>query len=124
LREIHSDILVSAIKELFIKANYYLSSDVMQKLNCYKKIEISEIGKEMLDRIVQNAELAAKNEIAICQDTGMSVLFIELGQDIHISGENINDAINEGVRQAYKEGYLRKSVVQDPLNRQNTGDKA
>lgn len=122
MREIQSDIIVLAVKELFIRANYYLSSDVLEKLNSYKNIEVSELGKEMLDKIIQNAGLAADNKIAICQDTGMSVLFIELGQDVHIVGKNLNDAINEGVRQAYNEGYLRKSVVKDPLTRQNTKD--
>lgn len=122
MREIHSDIIVSAVKELFIKANYHLSIDVLDKLKCYRKIEVSDIGQEMLDRIIQNAELAAEKEIAICQDTGIAVLFIELGQDVHVTGSNINDAVNEGVRQAYKEGYLRKSIVGDPLIRQNTGD--
>ncbi len=122
MREIFCDTIESAVKELFIRANYYLSSDVMEKLICYRKIEISEIGQEMLDRIIQNAELAAEKEIAICQDTGMCVLFVELGQDVHVVGKSINDAINEGVRQAYAEGYLRKSVVSDPLLRQNTGD--
>lgn len=122
MREVFCDTIESAVKELFIRANYYLSGDVLEKLNSYRKIEISEIGQEMLDRIIQNAELAAQNEIAICQDTGMCVLFVELGQDVHVVGKNLNDAINEGVRQAYNEGYLRKSVVSDPLLRQNTGD--
>lgn len=122
MREIHSDNIVSAVKELFIKANCYLSNDVLEKLNCYREIEVSEIGQEMLDRIVQNAGLAAKEEIPICQDTGMCVLFVELGQDVHVVGQSINDAINEGVRRAYAEGYFRKSVVSDPLNRINTGD--
>jgi fumarate hydratase subunit alpha len=122
LREIDSEIIEKAVKELFINANYYLGEDILEKLKCYRKLEISEIGQEMLDRVIENAELAAKNEIAICQDTGMSVLFVELGQDVHVHGKSISDAINEGVRQAYSEGYLRKSVVRDPLIRKNTGD--
>ncbi|MDF2520666.1 MAG: fumarate hydratase [Clostridia bacterium] len=122
MREIDSEIIEKAVKELFINANYYLGEDILEKLKCYRKLEISEIGQEMLDRVIENAELAAKNEIAICQDTGMSVLFVELGQDVHVHGKSISDAINEGVRQAYSEGYLRKSVVRDPLIRKNTGD--
>jgi fumarate hydratase subunit alpha len=122
LREIDSFDIQKAVKELFIDANYFLSSDVLQELKKYEQIEVSEIGKEMLCRIVENAELAADKQIAICQDTGMSVVFIEIGQDVHVKGSSINEAINEGVRQAYKEGYLRKSVVEDPLNRNNTGD--
>ena len=94
---------------------------MLQSLKKYEQIEISEIGQEMLCRIIENAELAADKQIAICQDTGMSVVFVELGQEVHVTG-SITEAINEGVRQAYKEGYLRKSVVGDPLNRKNTGD--
>lgn len=122
MREIDSEIIEKAVKELFINANYHLGEDILERLKCYRKLEISEIGQEMLDRVIENAELAAKNEIAICQDTGMSVLFVELGQDVHVIGKGISDAINEGVRQAYSEGYLRKSVVRDPLIRKNTGD--
>jgi len=121
LREINSFDIQKAVKQLFIEANYFLSGDVLQSLKKYEQIEISEIGQEMLCRIIENAELAADKQIAICQDTGMSVVFVELGQEVHVTG-SITEAINEGVRQAYKEGYLRKSVVGDPLNRKNTGD--
>lgn len=122
MREISSETIQNAVKDLFIKANYHLSSDVMHQLKQYNKIEVSEIGKEMLCKIIENAELAAEKQIAICQDTGMSVVFVELGQDVHITDGSISTAINEGVRQAYQEGYLRKSVVKDPLLRENTGD--
>lgn len=122
MREISSNQIQQAVRELFIEANYFLSSDVLQRLKKYEKIEVSEIGKEMLGRIVENAELAADKQVAICQDTGMSVLFVEVGQEVHIMGSSITDAINEGVRQAYRDGYLRKSVVSDPLNRINTND--
>lgn len=121
MRIIDSIDIQQAVKKLFLEANYFLSRDVLERLKEYEQIEISEIGKEMLCRIVENAELAANNQIAICQDTGMSVIFAEIGQDVHVTG-SITDAINEGVRQAYKEGYLRKSVVADPLERTNTGD--
>ncbi|MDF2592685.1 MAG: hydro-lyase, Fe-S type, tartrate/fumarate subfamily, alpha subunit [Clostridia bacterium] len=122
MRTINSNQIQQAIKALFIEANYFLSEDVLNRLRKYEQIEASEIGKEMLCKIVENAELAANQKVAICQDTGMSVVFVELGQEVHIEGINITDAINEGVRQAYKDGYLRKSVVMDPLNRVNTND--
>jgi fumarate hydratase subunit alpha len=122
LREINSNQIQQAVKELFIEANYFLSGDVLQRLKSYEQIEVSEIGRDMLCRIVENAELAADKKVAICQDTGMSVVFVEIGQEVHIAGNNITEAINEGVRQAYKDGYLRKSVVLDPLNRVNTND--
>jgi fumarate hydratase subunit alpha len=122
LREINSNQIEQAVRNLFIEANYFLSSDVLHRLKRYEQIEASEIGKEMLCRIVENAELAAQNQVAICQDTGMSVVFVEIGQEVHVVGRNITEAINEGVRQAYREGYLRKSVVLDPLNRINTND--
>jgi fumarate hydratase subunit alpha len=122
LREINSNQIEQAVRNLFIEANYFLSSDVLRRLKKYEKIEASEIGKEMLCRIVENAELAAQNQVAICQDTGMSVVFVEIGQEVHVVGRNITEAINEGVRQAYRDGYLRKSVVLDPLNRINTND--
>jgi fumarate hydratase subunit alpha len=122
MREINSNQIQQAVKELFIEANYFLSSDVLHRLKSYEQIEVSEIGREMLCRIVENAELAADKKVAICQDTGMSVVFVEIGQEVHIVGNNITEAINEGVRQAYRDGYLRKSVVLDPLNRVNTND--
>jgi len=122
LRIIDYKEIQSAVKKLLLEANYYLSSDVLESLKKYEKIEISEIGKDMLCRIIENAELAAEKQIAICQDTGMSVIFAEIGQNVHIAGGSITDAINEGVRQAHRDGYLRKSVVEDPLNRKNTGD--
>lgn len=122
LREISSNEIQEAVKKLFIEANYFLSNDVLQKIKKYEEIEISEIGKEILGRIIDNAELAANRQIAICQDTGMSVVFVEIGQDVHITGGSVKDAINEGVRQAYTEGFLRKSVVEDPIRRKNTGD--
>jgi fumarate hydratase subunit alpha len=122
MREINSNQIQQAVKELFIEANYFLSSDVLERLKKYEQIEVSEIGKEMLCKVIENAELAANEQVAICQDTGMCVLFIEVGQEVHITGGTITEAVNEGVRQAYRDGYLRKSVVADPLNRKNTGD--
>lgn len=122
MREINSNHIQQVVRELFIEANYFLSSDVLHRLKKFEKIEASEIGKEMLCRIVENAELAADKRVAICQDTGMSVVFVEIGQEVHVVGDSITEAINEGVRQAYRDGYLRKSVIMDPLNRINTND--
>lgn len=122
MREICVDIIEKAIKELFINANYYLCADIRKKLEEYRNIEVSQIGKEILDKIIENADMAAKNQVAICQDTGMSVVFLEVGQEVCFIGGDINEAINTGVRSAYKEGYLRKSVVGDPIRRKNTGD--
>ncbi len=122
VREIDVDILCETIKELFINANYYLCADIRKKLEEYRGIEISQIGTEILDKIIENADMAAQNQVAICQDTGMSVVFLEVGQGVCFVGGDINEAINTGVRRAYKEGYLRKSVVADPISRQNTGD--
>jgi fumarate hydratase subunit alpha len=122
LRKVNVDTICEAIKELFINANYYLCTDIRKSLEKYRNIEISQIGKEILDKIIENADMAADNQVAICQDTGMSVVFLEVGQEVCFVGGNINEAINEGVRRAYKEGYLRKSVVADPIRRGNTGD--
>jgi fumarate hydratase subunit alpha len=122
LREINVAAITEAVRELFINANYYLCPDIRKKLEEYRKIELSQIGREILDKIIENADMAARNQVAICQDTGMSVVFLEVGQEVHFTGGDIRDAINEGVRKAYKEGFLRKSVVADPIRRVNTGD--
>lgn len=122
MREIKVNVVSEAIKELFINANYYLCTDIRKKLNEYRDIEISQIGKDILDKIIENADLAAQNQIAICQDTGIAVVFLEVGQEVCFVGGDINAAVNDGVRKAYQEGYLRKSVVADPIRRGNTGD--
>lgn len=122
MREINVAAVTEAVKELFISSNYYLCPDIRKKLEEYRAIELSQIGREILDKILENADMAARNQVAICQDTGMSVVFLEVGQDVHFVGGDIREAVNAGVRKAYKEGYLRKSVVADPLRRINTGD--
>ena len=122
MREVTTDEIKAAIKKLLLQANYHLCSDIKGKLIDFSKVEVSDLGKDILDSIIRNAEAASKNEVAICQDTGMVIVFMEIGQDVHITGDNINDCINQGVREAYQDGYLRKSVVHDPLNRVNTGD--
>ena len=122
MREVSAVLISETIKQLFLKANFHLREDILFKLKEYREIELSEIGCEILDRIIENAELASRCETAICQDTGLSIVFFEIGQDVHVTGMGIYDAVNEGVRAAYNEGYLRKSVVSDPLHRENTGD--
>ena len=122
IRNIHTDIIIQNIKEMCIEANHFLSSDMKEALNNSYKNEKSELGKKILNQLEENLRIAASEMIPICQDTGMAVFFIEIGQDVHFEGINLEDAINEGVRQGYEEGYLRKSVVGEPLIRENTKD--
>lgn len=122
MREINVELITQKIKELCINANCNLNDDVYMALKNAEQKETSPIGKNILSQIIKNADLACQKCKPICQDTGMAVVFIEIGQDVHLVGGNITDAINEGVRQGYIEGYLRKSVVSDPLIRVNTGD--
>lgn len=122
VRNIHTDIIIKNVKEMCIEANHFLSTDMKEALaNAYKN-EKSQLGKKILDQLDENLQIAASEMIPICQDTGMAVFFVEIGQDVHFEGMNIEDAINEGVRQGYTEGYLRKSVVKDPIIRTNTKD--
>lgn len=122
MREINVNLISERVEELFVSANYFLCDDIKSKLAQYRNIEISQIGQEILDKIIENADIAAKNQVAICQDTGMSVVFLEVGQEVIFVGGDINKAINDGVRKAYERGFLRKSVVLDPLTRENSGD--
>lgn len=122
MREIHSSIIKKAVKELILKASYHLPNDIKAKLIECEKKEISPIGKDILGDILKNADLANKNQMPLCQDTGMCVLFVEIGQNVSITGEYVSDSIHSAVGEAYREGYLRMSVVKDPLNRQNTKD--
>ena len=122
IRNIHTDVIIQNIKEMCIEANHFLSSDMKEALNNSCENEKSELGKKILNQLEENLRIAASEMIPICQDTGMAVFFIEIGQDVHFEGINLEDAINEGVRQGYEEGYLRKSVVGDPLIRENTKD--
>ncbi len=122
MREIHTNDIIKNIKEMCIEANHYLSSDMMKVFDRARKNEKSPLGCQILEQLNENLKIAAEDMIPICQDTGMAVVFIEIGQDVHIVGENLEDAINEGVRQGYVEGYLRKSVVKDPIIRENTKD--
>ena len=121
-REINVDKLTKNIKEMCIEANYFLSADMEERLKEATDGEESKLGKKVLDQLQENLEIAGKDMIPICQDTGMAVVFLEVGQDVHFVGGEVKAAINEGVRQGYEEGYLRKSVVGDPLIRENTND--
>ena len=122
MREIPVSEITEAVKKLCISANYNLTSDVYSAIENSKDNEQSPIGKNILSQLLENADLAKENCKPICQDTGMAVIFMEVGQEVHFTGGNITDAINEGVRQGYIEGYLRKSVVSDPILRVNTKD--
>lgn len=122
MRTLHTDVIIKNVKEMCIEANLHLSKDMQEAIKQAKASETGELGKRILGQLCENMEIAAKEEIPICQDTGMAVFFVKIGQDLHIEGMNLTEAINEGVRQGYIEGYLRKSVVSDPLIRENTND--
>ena len=122
MRTIHTDEIIRNVKEMCIEANLHLSEDMEQAIRTAKENEKGTLGKQILGQLCENMDIAANEQIPICQDTGMAVFFVKVGQDLHIEGMNITDAINEGVRQGYTEGYLRKSVVADPLLRENTKD--
>lgn len=121
MREIDAAEIRQTVKDLFLKASITLGEDVLAALRRAEQNEESEVGKEIISRLLENAELAQDHHLPICQDTGLATIFVELGQDTRIIGDSLNAAIEEGVRQAYEEGYLRKSVCH-PLTRKNTGD--
>lgn len=122
MREIHIDRIQDAIETLCIEANYNLSKDVFDALDKAKHEESWTLAGDILDKIITNAEIAKNERMPICQDTGMACVFVEIGQEIHIVGGSLEDAINEGVRRGYYKGYLRKSIVKDPIDRVNTKD--
>lgn len=122
MRQINSEIITKTVEELFIKANHTLPNDIKNALIAAKANEKTEICRSAINSILKNLDAAKELDLPICQDTGMAVVFIELGQDVHIIGENFKDAINKGVRNAYLNGYLRCSIVSDPLKRINTND--
>ena len=122
MREIDSKTITETLSEMCIEANHYLTPDMEKALDNAEKSEISPLGKQVLGQLKENLRIAGSDTIPICQDTGMAVVFAEIGQDVHITGGTLTDAINEGVRKGYTEGFLRKSVVGDPLERVNTGD--
>ncbi len=122
VRSVSTDEVKKNIREMCIEANYDLSGDMKNALKKAAKEEKSELGQKILNQLQDNLEIADKEMIPICQDTGMAVVFLEVGQDVHFEGMAIGDAVNEGVRQGYIDGFLRKSVVKDPLIRENTKD--
>ena len=122
IREINVSEITAAIKEMCIQANHFLSPDMDKALKAATVNEESPLGKKILNQLQENLKIAGEDMIPICQDSGMAVFFIEIGQDVHFTGGVLEDAINEGVRQGYTDGYLRKSVVKDPLIRENTKD--
>lgn len=121
MRIITEDEIIKTVKNICIDAAFNLSEDVKQGFENSLKTEQSDIGKSVLDELLENAEIATKEKLPLCQDTGFAVFFVDIGQDVHVNG-SLNKAINEGVRQAYKESFLRKSILADPLRRKNTGD--
>lgn len=122
IRTISTDTITETVKKMCIHANHYLSEDMDSALKKAAEEEESQLGRKILNQLQENLEIADTQQIPICQDTGMAVFFIEIGQDVHFEGALLEDAINEGVRQGYTDGYLRKSVVKDPLIRENTKD--
>lgn len=122
MREINVSEVTQAVRDLSIKANYFIGDDIKEALIDFKNNETFKIAQEVLDKIIINDDIACKEEMPMCQDTGMACVFLEVGQDVHFVGGNLEDAINEGVRKGYEEGYLRKSVVKDPIDRVNTKD--
>lgn len=122
MKEIHTSKITDCVEKLCKEANYFLNSDIYKSLKSSVVNENSENGRMVLDILLKNADIAKQDQIAICQDTGMAVVFLEVGQNVHIVGGNLYDAVNEGIRRGYKKGYLRSSVVNHPLKRINTGD--
>ena len=122
MRNIDVDKIIEVVKNLCIQANYFLNKDIRNAMESGLSTEESPIGNEILKKLLLNADLAAEKQVAICQDTGMAVVFVTLGQEVHITGGSLAEAIDEGVRRGYRDGYLRKSVVGDPIERVNTGD--
>ncbi len=122
MRTIHTDEIIAAIRQMCIDVNLELSGDVRDAIIQSEAAEVSPVGKKVLAQLQENMDIAALESIPICQDTGMAVVFLRIGQDVHIEGMNLEDAVNEGIRRGYTDGYLRKSVVRDPLTRENTKD--
>ena len=122
IRTVQTEIITETIKKMCIEANYSLSSDMVKAMRKAEEKEESVLGKQILAQLQDNLEIAASDMIPICQDTGMAVVFLEVGQDVHFEGGSFEDAVNEGVRRGYTEGFLRKSVVGDPILRESTKD--
>lgn len=122
MRVIDASAITDTVERLCIEANYYLNTDIKEALSKASKEEESQTGRSILESLIKNAEIAQNERLAICQDTGMAIVFVEMGQEVQVCGGYIEDAINEGVRRGYKNGFLRSSVVKDPILRENTND--
>jgi fumarate hydratase subunit alpha len=122
MRKVDVKEIENALRDMSIKTNFYVGEDVLCAFDESLKTETSPVGKEIINNLIENANIAKNDQVPICQDTGMAVVFMEVGQEVELTNGNITEAINEGVRRGYKDGYLRKSVVEDPLHRKNTGD--
>lgn len=122
MRDVNTQVIVQNVKEMCIEANHFLSPDMKKVFEKAASEESSTLGRQILGQLEENLEIAGNDMIPICQDTGMAVVFVKVGQEVHIEGGALTDAINEGVRQGYVDGYLRKSVVKDPIERENTKD--
>lgn len=122
MREISVKMVRDTVKDLCIASNYYIGDDVKERLISYKNNEQYEIARDVLEKIIDNSNIAKNENMPMCQDTGMACVFLEIGQDVHFIDGNLEDAINEGVKLGYEKGYLRKSVVKDPIDRVNTKD--
>ncbi len=122
MRTIHTDEIIKNISQMCIEANLHLSQDIVHAIHAAKEEEKSPLGSQILGQLEENMEIAAAEQIPVCQDTGMAVVFLNAGQDLHIEGIAVEDAVNEGIRRGYTEGFLRKSVVRDPILRENTKD--
>ena len=121
MKELETELIISEVSKLCVKANLYLSGDVRGHIVDAETTERSALGRQVIGQLIENMEIAETSQIPICQDTGMAVFFVDVGQELHVNG-NLTEAINAGVRKGYEEGYLRKSVVSDPILRENTGD--
>lgn len=122
MREVNVELITEAVRNLSIEANYFLGEDIKEALQKSRNQETWDLAGDVLDKIIINSEIASNEQMPMCQDTGMACVFIEIGQDVHLVGGRLEDAINEGVRRGYEEGFLRKSVVGDPIRRVNTRD--
>ena len=122
MREIHVDEIIPIVRKLCIDANIEIRPDTLQAYRRALSDEQSAVGREVLRQLIRNAQVAKEERIPFCQDTGYAVLFVELGQDLHVNGGSLADSLNEGVRQGYRDGFLRKSLVRSPVDRVNTGD--
>lgn len=122
MKEVQVSKVIETVKNLCIEANYHLSGDIKRRFEEARSKETFDVAKNIIGILMENADIASSERMPMCQDTGMAVVFLEIGQDVHVVGGSLEEAVNEGVRQGYEEGFLRKSVVGDPLERVNTKD--